>query len=347
MKILHILQSNELSGAENVVADICMMFNGEYEMAYCSPEGPIREALVDRNVNYISIKKMNLSAVRRAVKSYKPDLIHAHDVRATVLATWAAGKIPVVSHLHGNTEDMRKFGIKSLMYMVSTNKIKKVISVSESILVDFIFKKHIEKKTSCLRNIIYLPRIEKLVGKDDNVYNFDFAYIGRITYPKNPQRVAKVASQVLRQSPHAIFGIIGEGDLKGEMEVVFKNEGVADRVVFTGRLAYPYNALKQAKCMLMCSRFEGTPIAALESMALGVPIVSTPVDGMLNLVIDRETGFLNSDDLHLAGAVIKLISEKEHHNEMSIASIKRFESLNEENDYKKQLKGIYSIAINS
>jgi hypothetical protein len=53
-RILHILSTNTLSGAENVAADICMMFRDEYEMAYCSLDGPIKDSLCGRGVNFIS-----------------------------------------------------------------------------------------------------------------------------------------------------------------------------------------------------------------------------------------------------------------------------------------------------
>ncbi|WP_102264477.1 glycosyltransferase [Mesobacillus jeotgali] len=342
MKVLHVLSSNKLSGAENVVADICMMFNDEYDMAYCSPDGRIRQALDDRDVKFIPIDKLKPSELKRVINYYKPNIIHAHDVRATLISTLVTDRIPVISHLHGNIEDMRKFGLKSFLYMLSTKKVKKVISVSESILVDYVFKKHIESKTVCLRNIIYTPRIEKLMHMDNNNYSFDFAYIGRFTYPKNPQRVAKVASEILKKCSSAKFGIIGDGELRKEMGKIFKEEGVADRVAFTGMLPYPYKALNQAKCMLMCSRFEGTPIAALESMSLGVPIVSTPVDGMLNIVSNGSTGYLHSEDENLVDSVIKLITDERLQSEMACASFKRFDELNDTNNYKEQLRSIYN-----
>lgn len=345
MRILHVLQSNKLNGAENVVADICMMFKNDYEMAYCSPDGPIRQSLSDRNVNFIPMNKISLHDVKKAINVYKPDLIHAHDVRATVLATIAAGRIPVISHLHGNIEDMKKLNLKSILYMFVTKKVKSVISVSDSILEDYIFRKQIEKKTICLKNIIYTPRIDKLLLKDNNEYDFEFAYLGRLTYPKNPQRVAKVAAEVLKQCPSVKFGVIGEGILREEMEVIFENEGVSDRVTFTGRLPYPYKALKQAKCMLMCSRYEGTPIAALEAMSLGVPIVSTPVDGMLNLVNHQKTGFLLSNDEELVQAILYLLADKKIQAKMSLSSVDRFNTLSDILNYKGQMQDLYNAAL--
>lgn len=346
MRILHLLNSNNLSGAENVVADICMMFKGIYEMVYCSPNGPIKEALEDRGVEFIPLEKMSILEVKKIINEYKPNIIHAHDVRATVIATLISGNIPVISHLHVNSNDMSRITMKSVLYLLSTMKVKKVIVVSESCIDEYIFKNKIKNKTIVLKNIIYLNRVKKLIEKDITDYNFDFVYLGRLTYQKNPQRLAKVASNVLKRCPNARFGVIGEGEFKKEMEEIFKNEGVLDRVIFTGRLPYPYKALKKAKCMLMCSRYEGLPIAALEAMALGVPIVSTPVDGLRDIIIHNETGYLCSEDDELSNSVIRFLSDESLYKHMSFMSSRRFQDLNDENYYMRKLQIIYNEIMN-
>lgn len=342
-KILHILNSNKLSGAENVVADICMMFKGEYDMAYCSIDGSIAEALKDRDVKFIPINKLGIYDLRRVIKTYKPDIIHAHDSRATFFASIVAGKIPLVSHLHGNHEDMRRISIKSLLFIISyLLKIRKVIVVSESCLNDFVFRKIIFKNTMLLKNIIHFKRLELLADKDQVDYNYDFVFLGRFSYPKNPKRVAIVASMVLKELPDSKFGVIGDGELKDEMVEVFKNEGVIDRVFFTGRLSYPYKALKSAKCMLMCSRYEGLPIAALEALALGVPIVSTPVDGLMGLIIDDQNGYLSDNNSELARHVVSLIKIKDKHENISFNCTELFSKINNESEYKENIKVVYN-----
>ena len=345
MKILHVLSSSKLSGAENVAADICMMFQGVHDMTYCSPDGEIKSALADRDVKFIALTKLNTTELKRSIEICKPDIIHAHDVRATVLSVYVSGKIPVISHLHGNIEDMRKIGIKSILYMFAAKKLKKIIVVSESCLDDYFFRKQIERKTICLTNIIYFRRIERLIDKDPKEYNFDFMYIGRLCYPKNPQRVAKIASVVLRQCSTTTFGVIGEGELKNEMETVFRKEGVSDRATFTGQLAFPYKVLKQTKCILMCSRFEGTPIAALEAMALGIPIVSTPVDGMVKLIDDGITGYLSDDDATLSDRVITVIKEEQLRAQLSKNAEDKIKKSMDIQKYCENLLKVYTEAV--
>jgi glycosyltransferase involved in cell wall biosynthesis len=222
------------------------------------------------------------------LKTFKPDIIHAHDIRASVYASFISFNIPVISHLHGNQKAMRKISIKSILYLISTFKVKTIIAVSDSCINDFVFKRIIKRKAVVIKNVIHLKRLEILMDKDEESYNFDFVFLGRLSYPKDPKRVALVASNVLKKCSFAKFGVIGDGELQKEMINVFEEQNVIDRVVFTGKLPYPYKALKSAKCLLMCSIYEGLPIAALEAMALGVPVVSTPVDGIKDLIINNQ-----------------------------------------------------------
>ena len=342
MKVLHVLQSNRISGAENVVGDICMMLVDEYEMAYCSPEGPIRKALEDRKVKFKAMKSLNFFELNRVLKEYKPDLIHAHDVQATVLSVVCSfNKIPVISHLHGNMEDMRKIGLKSFLYMLANKRTKKIITVSEGCLDDYVFKNEISRKTILLKNIIYKERINGLINKDPKEYDFDFVYVGRLSYQKNPERIAEVASKILKICKNAKFGVIGNGEFKKNMEIIFERHNVEDRVIFTGSLEYPYKALGQSKCLLMCSRFEGTPIAALEAMVLGVPIVSTPADGMNNLVENGVTGYLAEKDEVLIEKVVNLITCTKQQKEMSNNSKIKVNNMMNENQYKQTVMNLY------
>lgn len=108
MKVLHLLSSNNLSRAENVVGDIIMMLNDEHEMIYCSPDGSIKNSLEDREINFFPINSLSVSNIGKAVNNIKPDVIHAHDVTATIYAAFFSKKIPLISHLHGNADNMKK-----------------------------------------------------------------------------------------------------------------------------------------------------------------------------------------------------------------------------------------------
>ncbi len=341
MRVLHVLSTNRMSGAENVAADICMMFDGEIEMAYCSPRGSIENDLNDRKVKFLPIEKLTYSELKKIVKQYKPDVIHAHDVRASIWASLFYRKSRIISHIHGNSYEMRKLSLKSVLYAIFSFFFDKVLVVSESCYNDYIFKRAISSKYLYLRNIIYPKRIELLKEYDKNRYDVDFVYIGRIAYPKNPRRVAAVASMVLEKIPEIKFGVIGDGDLKHEMVDVFKSANLLDRVEFYGWLKYPYKALENSKCILMCSLYEGLPISVIEALALGVPVLSTPVDGLVSIIRNRHNGLLADNDQELVNFAIELMTNGKIYSNMSKNCKESFYEINNVSTYKQQLINIY------
>ena len=341
MKVLHVLNTGKLSGAENVAADICMMFKDEFEMAYCSPDGPIRAALADRGIAFFPIDRLSVSELKRVIARYQPDLIDAHDVRATVATALGARSIPFISHLHVNNDDMRKITIKSILYLLAAKKANKIIAVSQSCIDEYVFRKSVEKKTLVLKNVIYSKRLEILIKKSNQEYAPDFIFLGRLTDQKDPKRIAKVAAEVLKHLPEAKFGVIGDGELRAEMKAIFTNEGVADRVIFTGSLSYPYKIIAQSKCMLFCSKFEGTPISALEAMYFGVAIVSTPTDGLIELIDNNVTGYLSDDNEVLVLDIVRLIQNETLRKAMSKKQIEKFKQINDEVAYAKTLEKVY------
>ena len=112
MKVLHVLSSNKYSGAENVACQIINALGEDCESAYCSPDGQISEALNDRNIKFIPLKKMNKTEVKRAIKEFNPDIVHAHDPRAICNVGRINGKFKIIAHVHNNRPDFRKMSVK-------------------------------------------------------------------------------------------------------------------------------------------------------------------------------------------------------------------------------------------
>ncbi len=67
MKILHLLSTNSFSGAENVVCQIINMFDSDKDimMAYCSPDGKIKEKLQEKKIDFLPLNKLNYSSIKR------------------------------------------------------------------------------------------------------------------------------------------------------------------------------------------------------------------------------------------------------------------------------------------
>ena len=147
MRILHLLPTNKFSGAENVACQIINLFSGntDYEMAYCSPDGPIRKSVEEKGIRFISLESFSFRQARKAIGEFKPDLIHAHDLKASLLAVLVGRSVPVVSHVHVNSEDNHRLSIRSLAYLYAFTECKHIFWVSNSAYKEFYFNNIINK----------------------------------------------------------------------------------------------------------------------------------------------------------------------------------------------------------
>ena len=110
------LASNKFSGAENVVCTIINNTKEDYAMYYCSPKGPIENNLKEMNINYLPLEKLSVKEIKNIIKIIQPDVIHAHDNKATVLCSLFGKKYKVISHIHGNNKIMNTKNFKTILF---------------------------------------------------------------------------------------------------------------------------------------------------------------------------------------------------------------------------------------
>ena len=343
MRILHVLLSNQFSGAENVVCQIIDLFSGDksYEMAYCSPDGQIRNALDERNIKFFPVSRGSLSELRRVIKEYAPDVIHAHDMGASFLAALVCGKKRLISHVHNNNFNSRKLSLKSLLYFYAAKKSEHIFWVSRSSFEGYYFSSRLKGKSSVLYNVINVERLFQKSEKDKNVYDYDVIYLGRLTDPKNPERLIHVCNRIVRLYPTVKIAIVGDGDLGEQTRSLCNELGLDHNVTFLGFVSNPSKILKDARVMIMTSRWEGTPMCALESLALGTPIVSTPVDGLRDIVFDGENGYLSDDDDVIAKKIVEIIENDSLYSSLSSCARDKALNYNDLALYKARIDEVY------
>lgn len=340
MKVLHLLASNKFSGAENVVCQIINMFKDEVEMAYCSPDGDIKNTLKDKNIEFLPLNEFDKKELERVVNSFKPDIIHAHDVRASILASKFKKICKIISHIHGNDKkNMAKLTPKSVLYQLSTRKYNKIFWVSNSCLDDYFFKGFVKNKSEVLHNIINIENLYALAEQDKNEYDFDVCYLGRLTEVKNPIRALEIMKTLIKKNNKIKCAVVGDGNLRVECENFIKQNQLENNIKMFGFIKNPYKILKSSKVLLMSSINEGTPMALLEAFAFGVPLVSTKVDGAVELIKDDKMGYLFEENDQAVECVFKIINgNKEEINNY----LKEFsKNYNDINKYKGKLLGAY------
>jgi glycosyltransferase involved in cell wall biosynthesis len=132
--------------------------------------------------------------------------------------------------------------------------------------------------------------------------------IGRLSEQKGQRDLLVTAAQVTREFSDVRFVLVGDGDLRAELEARAAALGLGDRVIFAGHRADIPAVLAALDVVCISSTYEGTPLALFEAMAAGKPIVSTAVDGCREVLSDERTGLLTPprDPASLARALVRV-----------------------------------------
>ena len=343
MKVMHVLSSRIYSGAEKVVCQIIKSFRDEVDMVYCSPDSDIvRQMLCEQNVTFLPMENMSISELKRVIAQAQPDLIHAHDMRASLFSALSCGKIPLISHIHNNAYDARGLSAKTVGYLLAGFKAKHILWVSNSSYEGYAFHKLFAKKSSVLYNIIDTEVIFDKKAQDDNTYDYDMIYVGRLTFQKDPQRLMRLCALLKASKPNVKVAIVGTGELEEEVKALCVELNIQDNVHFLGFQSNPIKMVHDSKAMILTSRWEGTPMCALEAMALGTPVVSTPSDGMTDLLDDGINGYLTDDDAVMAEKLLKIMSDDAHRSFLGENAKKKFAEINDAPKYKQAIYDCYT-----
>ena len=133
--------------------------------------------------------------------------------------------------------------------------------------------------------------------------------------------------------------IVGSGKLDEEIRLMASEYGIADNIAFFGFVSNPMKILHDSKMMIFASLWEGIPMSALEAMTLGVPLVSTPTDGLCELITDGITGYISDCDAVLAERIVEIAKDDQLRKTLSRNSREAILKLCNE---KAALKIVYS-----
>lgn len=135
--------------------------------------------------------------------------------------------------------------------------------------------------------------------------------VGRVVAQKGQLDLVEALPRVLEHHPRTRLVIVGDGDLRPALEARARELGVADAVELTGERDDVPALLASFDVFAYPSRFEGLCLAVIEAQAAGVPVVATPVGGIVETVIDGVTGLtVRAGDVRgLADVVVRLLND--------------------------------------
>lgn len=339
-KVLHVLNTGSYSGAENVVITIINNTKTEVDSVYLSKDGSIREILRENDIDFYPVTKISFKELRRAVKEIKPDAIHAHDFTAGIMSAMTIFKVPIINHLHNNSPWLQKIGLKSILYAVSTFRYKKILTVSDSVLDEFIFSNICKAKSEVIGNPIDIKKIVEKVENKNICEPYEIAFLGRLSPQKNPLFFLDIIYELKKYMPNIQVRMIGDGELREQVESKMKDLGLEDNVKLIGFKNNPYEYLNKAKVLCMPSNWEGFGLAAVESLALGKPVVASPVGGLVNIV-NNECGMLCTSIEHYVEEIRRLLSNSDVYEKKSQVALGRAYELNNIESYMNNIMKLY------
>jgi glycosyltransferase involved in cell wall biosynthesis len=137
-------------------------------------------------------------------------------------------------------------------------------------------------------------------------------FVGRLAVQKRPELAVRAFAELHRLRPEARLDIVGDGPLRPEIDALVSSYGLRGSVKLLGARADVPVLLAKASCLILTSSSEGCPLTVIEAMASGVPVVSTPVGGVPELVADGETGLLTGENpAEIAAALASVVENPE------------------------------------
>lgn len=247
-------------------------------------------------------------ALRRIIKQLKPDIVYAHSSKAGALARIAdlGLKNKVIYNPHGWAFNMQQSAKKKEMYKwvekISAHFCDKIVCISdaekESALREKICK---PSKLQVIYNGIDLEEIEKTtpmsraqLGIPEDA--FVVGMVGRLSKQKAPDTFVKSAKLIKEKIPNAFFLMVGDGELRDQVESLINQYDLGSSFLITGWVDNPTAYMKIMDVGMLLSRWEGFGLVLPEYMACGVPIIATNVDAIPNIVKDGVNGMLINKD---------------------------------------------------
>ncbi len=333
LKVLHLISSRGLYGAERVVINLTEAMDRSSvvpQVVLLRSEGyPNTEfikAFKNTGINAIPCKKwIDINAIRKLnelIDEKQFDIIHCHEMKGRLYALLCSYKRSKLITTHHNW--IRNNFITSLFEALDALYIRffsKIIAVSPEVKkmlsgifiskekIDVVingintnlFKRN-EASRNKIRNDLFIDEKVKLVGS-----------FGRISCEKGHIYFIKSALEVLKVLPKTKFIIIGNGPKEEEIKQYVIKKEMSDSIIFLDfkeNINEYYSALD---IFVLPSIIEGTPMALIEAMSIGIPVIATKVGGVGHIIVDKQDGLLVQPKRikELSDTIIELLNDTE------------------------------------
>lgn len=331
MKVVHIINSLEIGGAENLLVNLAnaqvKLGHELYIITLFKNNTNINIEKLDKRINLLEFKSKDRISIKLSLKLRKtllrisPDVVHSH------LAYPIINLLPYYVNffrkenrmhtMHGATK-IEFPSILRYIYIFYIFVLKlKIIAISEHV------KEDVKKDYFYISEVIYngVPEYksevldQSLIKTIDQIKNKDYKKIyvsvGRINKIKNQLELVKAFSSESLEN----YGLVIVGPIQDQGYFEDVQKVASDNIYFIGPQDCVVDVIKNFDRFILPSRHEGLGISAIEAMQAKVPIVCSRVGGLVELVKDGRSGFfiegLKSEDIVLSVKKLESLSAQD------------------------------------
>ena len=330
MKVLHLISSGGMYGAESVVAalarDLQQMGHstrvGIFVNAH-QPQIDVANQFEKRGVNVVRIPcrgradRHAIGTIREIIHSDGADILHTHGYKADIYGCVTGSKfdLPMIATRHGHLWTRQTPAICAYEFLdaLFLRHFDAVVAVSDVIAEEVRRAGISPLKVMTIDNGIDLspfvsapPTLSKEITKGDGLL---VGTVARLVMQKGIDYFLRAARDVLKEFPNTVFAIVGDGPDRQQLERLAKGLAIGSNVVFTGPRSDMPSVYASLDIFVLASLDEGMPMAVLEALASGRPVIATEVGAVPKLVVSGETGILvrAADAAGLTQALLSLI----------------------------------------
>jgi glycosyltransferase involved in cell wall biosynthesis len=323
MRVLHVIArmnvggtatyiANLIHGLEKLgVSNLLLMGNvpkGEVEDGVISTLKYQRIDSLSRELSFTRDRKAR-KEIERVIESFKPDLIHTHTFKAGFLVRLRRRDIPVIHSFHGHHLYDPEFGfikrnILNLIERLLAPRATRFITIGKKVRDELLAVKigRAKQYLSIAPGIAALELVDETSVRKRFGFSQDetlVLWLGRFTQVKRPDKVIVIA----RLLPKLRFVMAGGGELLDKVKA-----SAPGNVSFVG-FQDKNEMWSIADIALSTSDSEGMPLSLIESQMAGVPVVSTDVGSVSEILEDGITGYLAGKDVKELASKIEMVIE--------------------------------------
>ncbi len=277
-------------------------------------EAEVREMGID--VEWVGSSSRRLSRLIRiinVIRMYRPDVIQSSHFYTNIYVS-LAGRVLRIPSIGAVRSDLTsEISADRIFGRWQADLPNHLITNSEVAHRRAIERGLARSRIHLVRNRVDLPA--GCINRSSVDETVSILFVGRLGREKRPELFVKLAKEITIQHPKAnlTFRIVGDGPLRSELEKLSTKLGLSgDVLLFNGEQSDISEIYRNSNMLILTSDYEGTPNVVLEAMAHGLPVVSTRVGGVPDILPDGAGILVDSSDFSgLVEATERLILDPE------------------------------------